>query len=89
MIGFAGARDGDVPSGEVLVKTDGSSNTGVTAGQGTLMPASVVVPEVAGKPKSHPRVAMWCGACSSLSRSSILVALLDTLHAEGPVQCQR
>ena len=86
---FAGAQDRDVPSGEVLVKTDGSASTGVTAGQGTLMPASVVVPEVAGKPKSHPRVAMWCGARSSLSRSSTLVAWVDTLHAVGPVQCQR
>lgn len=51
---YAEVQDAD---GKVLVKTDGSASSGVTAQQGTLMPART---EVAAPVKSHPRVAMWC-----------------------------
>ena len=46
----------------MLLKTDGSASSGVTAQQGMLVPARA---EVAAAPaKSHPRVAMWCARCA-------------------------
>ena len=61
----AGARgeDGAPAGARVLVKTDGSASTGVTAGQGTLVttaPREVDAEVATRPPKSHPRVAMWC-----------------------------
>jgi len=90
----AGARaeDGAPAGARVLVKTDGSASTGVTAGQGTLVtiaPREVDAEVATRPPKSHPRVAMWCGpaACGaprSCSRVACVRCATRACHSARP-----